>query len=333
MPIRLPDDPAARASAAAHDGRGGDTLFSRIAGLAAGTPVPTPGGMVAVETLATGDTVIANDGLPAAVVWRRTRHIDAPSLARQPQAAPVLIGPGTFGPAMPAHPLTLAPDQAILLDGAAATAALLVDGAQVRRDHATAGVTYVEIGLDRRCVLSLDGIGYGVGGHTPTARGAVALRRRLGTPGGALRSQIEAVTAGRVVGWALDADRPTARVALEITHNGEPIAWGFADQRRPDLEMAGLGDGACAFDIRFDAPPGGGVLEVCRATDGTQLNGSPVLLAAATPAPLGEAVRAAVARAATPAARLDLAAILSEAATTLAINAGQHGWLAPKEHA
>ena len=107
------------------------------------------------------------------------------------------------------------------------------------------------------------------------------------------------VSAGRVTGWALDSDAPFARVPLEVIVDGVAVAWGIADQRRPDLEMTGQGDGACAFDVSFDPPPSarpaiGRMIEVRRATDGTQLPGSPVLLSAPRiGGSLADAVRAA----------------------------------------
>jgi len=72
---------------------------------------------------------------------------------------------------------------------------------------------------------------------------------------GRLGGKIEEASPGHVVGWALDAGMPEAPVPLEIAVDGVAVAWAFASQRRPDLEMRGLGGGACAFAVRFAPLP------------------------------------------------------------------------------
>ena len=56
-----------------------------------------------------------------------------------------------------------------------------------------------------------------------------------------------------VWGWAHAPQWPGAAVAVEARLDGRTVAVGSADQHRPDLAAAGIGDGRHAFSIRFDA--------------------------------------------------------------------------------
>jgi len=54
-------------------------------------------------------------------------------------------------------------------------------------------------------------------------------------------------------GWAQTPDWPGAAVAVEARLDGRAVGVVSADQHRPDLAAAGIGDGRHAFAIRFDA--------------------------------------------------------------------------------
>jgi hypothetical protein len=56
-----------------------------------------------------------------------------------------------------------------------------------------------------------------------------------------------------VLGWAHAPDWPGASPAVEARRDGRAIAAVAADQHRPDLAAAGIGDGRHAFTLRFDA--------------------------------------------------------------------------------
>jgi hypothetical protein len=58
-----------------------------------------------------------------------------------------------------------------------------------------------------------------------------------------------------VAGWAQDRLMPDAPVALDLTLNGRIIARVHADQMRPDLLDAGIGDGHHAFGTVISLPP------------------------------------------------------------------------------
>jgi len=63
------------------------------------------------------------------------------------------------------------------------------------------------------------------------------------------------IAGGRVEiwGWAHAPQWPGAAVAVEARLGGHVVATSSADQYRPDLATAGIGDGRHAFLIRFDA--------------------------------------------------------------------------------
>ncbi|SNS23009.1 MULTISPECIES: glycosyltransferase family 2 protein [unclassified Azospirillum] len=52
-----------------------------------------------------------------------------------------------------------------------------------------------------------------------------------------------------VAGWVWDQDQPLRRVAVRILLDGVELATDIADQYRPDLEDAGIGDGSHAFTL------------------------------------------------------------------------------------
>lgn len=54
-------------------------------------------------------------------------------------------------------------------------------------------------------------------------------------------------------GWLYAADMPGARLAVNAVSRGQVLATAVADQVRPDLVQAGLGDGAHAFALHLDS--------------------------------------------------------------------------------
>jgi hypothetical protein len=190
----------------------------------------------------------------------------------------------------------------------------LVDGITIRRDSPADGIAFVTLGLEGRRALRAAGVACPAGACADGAA-AVAVRRRAAPPGGALQGVVEEVEGGMIAGWARDAGRPDAPVALELAADGEVIARTVADRSRPDLDMAGLG--ACAFRLRFEAPPQARLLTLSRAEDGADLNGSPILLP--PPTGSGASVSAAAAAASRP---IDAASLLAGLADTLAFTAG-----------
>jgi len=57
----------------------------------------------------------------------------------------------------------------------------------------------------------------------------------------------------KVNGWAHAPEWPGAGVAVEVRIDGQSAVVAAADQHRPDLAAAGIGDGRHAFAIQFDA--------------------------------------------------------------------------------
>ena len=102
-----------------------------------------------------------------------------------------------------------------------------------------------------------------------------------------------AVRAGRVdsasrdviAGWARDTLSPEEPVALQVLDNGALIARVLANRYRGDLKDAGFGSGRHAFEWRA---PGGlsplqrHVIQVHYEADGTEMEGSPLVIEAAS---------------------------------------------------
>jgi hypothetical protein len=102
----------------------------------AGTLITTPDGGRPVEALTIGDPVLTADGRTVPVRWVGRRTI-VTAFGPRREHAPVEIAEGAFGPALPARPLRLTADHALLLDGLLVQAGVLVDGHTARRMTAT----------------------------------------------------------------------------------------------------------------------------------------------------------------------------------------------------
>jgi glycosyltransferase involved in cell wall biosynthesis len=95
------------------------------------------------------------------------------------------------------------------------------------------------------------------------------------------RGFLEGAKRDWIGGWAQDLEDPKRRLVMRIFDDGVPLGEVIADQFRPDLLAAGIGDGHHAFAL---VVPGGlspehrHSIEVRRADDGRLLTGSPANL-------------------------------------------------------
>ena len=93
-----------------------------------------------------------------------------------------------------------------------------------------------------------------VGGR-PLAGQAVAIKATdIGYAG-----FVDDVLPGTISGWAANLSKPDARVSLDLVVDGEVVDTVIADQPRPDLAAAGIGDGYSAFT--FNLKPDAGFKE------------------------------------------------------------------------
>jgi hypothetical protein len=279
--------PTRAAAKALFDGVGGASLGGVPRGVVAGTAIATENGPVAAEELRGGE-IIAGGGRVASV---SLRIMDAAALARDADARPVRIAAGAFADGVPAHAVSVAPAQLLLVDGDAVPAAALVNGASVARMPAEPAVTYVELRLDGPgCFIAggiaCDGFGLRPAGAAAIARIRAVIDARAGLVHGPLDGDAAEVDRRGAYGWALDTTRPAAPVALEYVVNGATSGHAIADVRRPDLEMAGLAEGRCGFRLRLRHPlpvSRPALVELRRTGDGAPLPRMPLLL----PPPVG----------------------------------------------
>ena len=68
--------------------------------------------------------------------------------------------------------------------------------------------------------------------------------------------RIDAITGGRLYGWAWDRVRPSDHMEVEIRVGGKLVATAFANQPRDDLKANGVGDGCHAFELAIELAPG-----------------------------------------------------------------------------
>ena len=108
------------------------TLSSDPVCFAAGTPIATPEGEVAVERLAPGDLVLTADGrvVPVTFVGRQTLHR---RFAPAERFRPVRIRAGALGENVPHADLVVTADHALLVGGVLVNAGALVNGTSIVR--------------------------------------------------------------------------------------------------------------------------------------------------------------------------------------------------------
>ncbi|MBS1086799.1 Hint domain-containing protein [Gluconobacter sphaericus] len=103
----------------------------------------------------------------------------------------------------------------------------------------------------------------------------------------------------RIAGWAYDSTHGSEPVTVQIFDNGQCIAQTLANTYRADLAAAGYEGGRFGFDILLPgglSPMSRHIIQVCRAHDGAELMGSPIVIEAADSfdADLAESVTRAV---------------------------------------
>ena len=178
--------------------------------------------------------------------------------------------------------LELETHDVILANGAAAetfidddSRAMFVNASEYHRLYPSAA------GCLPRCAPLLD-----QGAALEAIRDRLAIRARRTRPDGsqatqqALLGQLDLASHDRLVGWALNPAEPDKAIELLATAGGELIARITAGSLRPDLQLAGLGQGRNGFDVALPALPCDmrHEIRICRAADGVELPGSPVTL-------------------------------------------------------
>lgn len=107
-----------------------------------GTMIATPGGTVAVETLAPGDMVLTRDSGPQEIRWVGRQDLTGPRLRLDTGLQPVLIRAGALGPGMPERDLLVSPNHRVLLLG----------------DHPALGAREAEVLVSARHLVGARGI-------------------------------------------------------------------------------------------------------------------------------------------------------------------------------
>lgn len=114
---------------------------------AAGTPIATPGGPVAVECLTIGDAVVTADGRVVPVRWIGRQTV--PRIFTPPERfRPVRVRAHALADGVPHADLVLTADHALAVDGILANAGALVNGASIVRvpmDALPDRVTYFHV--------------------------------------------------------------------------------------------------------------------------------------------------------------------------------------------
>lgn len=123
-----------------------------------GTRIATPSGLIEVERLAAGDSVVTASGETATIRWVGRSAVSR-VFADPVRVLPICIKAGALAENMPVADLFVSPGHALVLDGLLVQAAALVNGTSIIRDT-DAGVVfdYYHIELDNHDILLAEGV-------------------------------------------------------------------------------------------------------------------------------------------------------------------------------
>lgn len=116
---------------------------------AGGTPISTPSGERAIETLKPGDLVCTADGRHEPIVWIGSTRVPASELAADPKKRPVRIGQGALGDGVPRRAVRLSRQHRVLLPGSSEDG--LAEAARESFVPAIKLASLPGIGIDQSC--------------------------------------------------------------------------------------------------------------------------------------------------------------------------------------
>jgi hypothetical protein len=147
-------------------GTGGSTIdqrgFSIVLNAALcfmpGTMIRTPGGEVAVETLAHGDCVMTTDGRAEKVSWIGRQTVSL-QFADPLRVLPIRIAANALGDNVPSRDLLVSPDHAILVEDVLIQAGALINGTSiVRETKVPQTFTYYHVELEDHSLIFAENV-------------------------------------------------------------------------------------------------------------------------------------------------------------------------------
>jgi hypothetical protein len=258
-----------------------------------GTLIRAKAGDIAVEDLRIGDVIFAAGGAERAVKWIGRRRYAAP-LPDNPDIIPVQIKAGALADNVPARDLFISPLHAVGVDGFLVPAGALINGVSViSRDDITE-IAYFHIETGQHDMIIANGAPaetfiddnsrkmfdnadeYArLYPHGQTLSHVLcaprlefgpeleSIRRKIALRAGVLPDQpdnsevigfLEHADRSTITGWAYAPARPNLPLSLEIFNRGALLARTIANIPRPDVKIAGFGNGRCGFSITLPAP-------------------------------------------------------------------------------
>ncbi len=278
----------------ASDGLNGtDVTENAVPCFLAGTNIATPSGEVPVEQLQIGDMICLAGGQTKAVKWVGRRFYSAP-LPNNPDVVPVLIKAGALADGKPNKDLYLSPLHAVMVDEFLVPAGALVNGVSVLCCADMQEVSYYHLELESHEAIIANGTGaetfidyasrrmfdnaeeyyrlYPQGWMedcvlcAPRLEGGSELerlRRKVALRAGLLLEHardtivvgfLEEADRQTISGWAYAPSQPNLPVSLDILNRGALLARTIANVPRPDVKLAGYGNGRCGFSITLPGP-------------------------------------------------------------------------------
>ena len=220
------------------------TLIITPACFAAGTPILTDRGEVAVERLAVGDRVrtVRGDAF-APIKWIGFRTIVFAKHPNGDELRPLRIAAGAFADAAPRRDIWLSPEHCVLVGGLLIPVGCLDNGASIARDDSVATVSYFHIELETHDIVSAAGL------DVETWRDTGNRSAFANAPAAALFPRFDPIPDSAPSCAPIVSDGPELdRIRATLGRRAETI--GLSPQPELVLPLTGAG----AFDILV--PPG-----------------------------------------------------------------------------
>jgi len=138
--------------------RGFSIALNAAACFMSGTMIRTPGGEVAVETIARGDYITTADGRAVKVSWLGRQTV-AVRFADPVRVLPIRIAANALGENVPSRDLLVSPDHAILIEGILIQAGALVNGHSIIREaNVPSNFTYYHVELEDHSLIFAENV-------------------------------------------------------------------------------------------------------------------------------------------------------------------------------
>ncbi|MEE8663389.1 MAG: Hint domain-containing protein [Acetobacter sp.] len=285
---------------------GDGTELKLIACYCPETLILTPDGERRISDLNIGDKILTTHSEIRSIRWKGFRSYSAEEVTSNPALRPVIFSPGSIADGIPSRTLRVSAQHGMLIDGFLVPASALVNGKTIIIEETCENIEYFHIELethdtvlacgaasetfvdDNSRHMFLNAADYkklypeaeprpaiycaprvSSGSQLTIIRETLLARAMIGKIDHGFSGNIDMASSRMIRGWAKTEHKSSPEI-IKIFCDDEIIATIAADQKRTDLQRAGIGNGNHGFNHVFLTPLDGSkphTLKICRAED------------------------------------------------------------------